>query len=80
MKTFQLSVSGRFPFLTSVPVYLYSYFKQDGYRVYQSLESLLSKACKHTSDLDVVCDFYGNDFNKDLLTSQLQILLSGGDG
>ncbi len=52
-------------------------FKQDGYRVYQSLESLLSKACKQedlTSDLDVVCDFYGNDFNKDLLTSHLQIL------
>ena len=52
-------------------------FNQPGYRIYHSLESLLSKACKQeelVSDIDIVCDFYGDDFDKDLLTSQLQTL------
>ena len=52
-------------------------FNQPGYRIYHSLESLLSKACKQEdldSDLDVVCDFYGDDFDKELLKTQLQTL------
>ena len=52
-------------------------FKQPGYRIYSSLESLLSKACKQedqVSDLEVVCDFYRDDFDQELLRTQLQTL------
>ena len=48
-------------------------FNQPGYRIYHSLESFLSKACKQedlVSDLDIVCDFYRDDFDKKLLTTQ----------
>ena len=52
-------------------------FNQQGYRVYRSLESLLSKAFKQedlSSDLKVICDFYKDDFDEDLLSTQLQTL------
>ena len=48
-------------------------FDQPGYRIYQSLESLLMKACKKEEIAEnAVCTFYGNDFDKILLRSQLQ--------
>ena len=52
-------------------------FDQPGYRIYRSLETLLAKACMQqdfTSDLKIVCDFYGDDFDHDLLCTQLQTL------
>ena len=52
-------------------------FDQPGYRKYQSIESLLIKACKREewkSDLEVVCKTYKDDFDKDLLCTQLNIL------
>ena len=50
-------------------------FDQPGYKIYQLLESLLMKACRKeeiAESLDAVCGFYGNDFDKGLLCSQLQ--------
>ena len=50
-------------------------FDQPGYRIYQSLETLLIKASKREQlqeNLDDVCAFYHNDFDKELLHSQLQ--------
>ncbi len=52
-------------------------FSQPGYEIYKSIESVLSKACNQedfTPDLDVVCDFYRDDFNKQLLQTQLEVL------
>ena len=52
-------------------------FDQSGYWIYQSLETLLMKACKQEKfeeDLDVVCSFYRDDFDKELLRTQLQTL------
>ena len=52
-------------------------FNQPGYRIYTSLQSLLSKACKQenlVSDLDAICEFYTDDFDKKLLCAQLQTL------
>ena len=52
-------------------------FDQPGFRIYQSVESLLVKACQQKdwkSDLDIVCEMYKDDFNKDLLSTQLNIL------
>ena len=48
---------------------------QPGYRIYQSLETLLIKASKRgefQENLDDVCVFYHDNFDKDLLHSQLQ--------
>ena len=50
-------------------------FDQPGYRVYRSLENLLVKASKREEfqeNLDDVCAFYDDDFDKELLRSQLQ--------
>ena len=50
-------------------------FDQPGYRIYTSLQSLLSKACKQenfASDLDTICEFYRDNFDKDLLCAILQ--------
>ena len=50
-------------------------FDQPGYRIYQSLETLLVKACKQEElqeHLDKVCDFYHDDFDKEMLHCQLQ--------
>ena len=51
-------------------------FNQPGYKVYSTLESLLTKACKQEEfedDLEAVCAFYKDDFVKVLLHAQLQI-------
>ena len=50
-------------------------FDQPGYKVYSSLESLLIKSCKgedFEENIEEVCTFYRDDFNKDLLHAQLQ--------
>ena len=50
-------------------------FDQPGYRIYNSLETLLIKACKHEElddSLEAVCSFYKDDFDQDLLRTQLQ--------
>ena len=54
-------------------------FDQPGYVVYSNLEELLLKAanCKdYSSELDYVTKFYGSDFDKSELSTQLQILSS----
>ena len=51
------------------------WFNQPGYKVYQTLESILIKACKSQeleSDLETICQFYKEDFDQDLLRTQLQ--------
>ena len=63
--------------LDIIVVCIESRFNQPGYRIYRSLESLLMKACKKEdmeSDLEAVCEFYRDDFNKELLCAQLQTL------
>ena len=50
-------------------------FDQPGYKVYHSVETLLLKACKlqeYESCLEAVCNFYQDDFDKDVLRTQLQ--------
>ena len=50
-------------------------FDQPGYQIYRSLETLLVKASKREEfqeNLDDVCAFYHDDFDKELLHSQLQ--------
>ena len=50
-------------------------FDQPGYRIYKSLETLLIKASKREEfqdSLDQVCAFYHDDFDKELLDSQLK--------
>ena len=52
-------------------------FNQPGYKTYQSLQSLLLKACRLEeceSDLQTVCQFYKDDFDQNLLRTQLQTL------
>ena len=52
-------------------------FDQPGYKVYQNLEALVLKVCrgeKYNKHLDFVCKFYGEDFDKDLLKTQLPLL------
>ena len=50
-------------------------FDQPGYRIYSSLVTLLLKACKKEpleDDLETVCTFYKDDFDRELLSMQLQ--------
>ena len=60
-------------------------FDQPGYKVYQNLETLVLKVCrgeKYDEHLDFVCEFYGEDFDKDLLKVQLSLfhtLVTEGD-
>ena len=52
-------------------------FDQPGYWVYCYLKRLLCKACKaqpYEEELDFICEFYKDDFNKENLVAQLQIL------
>lgn len=52
-------------------------FDQPGYKVYCYLEKLLYKACKaepYEEELEFICEFYKDDFNKENLVAQLQIL------
>ena len=52
------------------------HFNQPGYQVYSRLESLLVKAANKLDyeDLKFVSDFYGEDFSKQQLKLQLDIL------
>ena len=50
-------------------------FNQPGYQIYRMLETLLLKACMQEEleeSLEAVCTFYKDDFQMDLLHSQLQ--------
>ena len=50
-------------------------FNQPGYKVYQTLENLLLKACKSEdfeSNLELICRFYKDDFDQDIFRTQLQ--------
>ena len=49
-------------------------FSQPGYAIYKSLESLLIKACKQEEFKADFCEFYQDDFNRDLLCTQLVTL------
>lgn len=52
-------------------------FKQPGYEVYHSLETLLFKACKQKvfeNDVQIVCQFDKGDFDNNLLSTQLSDL------
>ena len=52
-----------------------SRFDQPGYQIYSSLETLLIKSCKGENSEDAlktVCEFYKDDFDEDLLRTQLQ--------
>ena len=52
-------------------------FDQPGFHIYQSLETLLIKSSKQQefdNELDAVCSFYHDDFDKELLRSQLYTL------
>ena len=53
-----------------------SRFEQPGHRVYCHLESLLLKAVDKEEDMEFICNFYGNDFNRDMLEMQLGIMSS----
>ena len=49
-------------------------FDQTGYRVYQNVEVLLTKPCKHEEfedALEAVCSFYGDNFDRAQLRTQL---------
>lgn len=60
-------------------------FDQPGYKVYQNLETLVLKVCKgeeYDEYLDFICEFYGEDFDKNLLKAQLPLfhaLITGSD-
>ena len=50
-------------------------FDQSGYDIYSNLEELLLKAANgenYSRELDEVAEFYGNDFDKSELITQLQ--------
>ena len=50
-------------------------FDQPGYKIYSFMESLLMKSCKgeeFEGILNEVCSFYKDDFDRDLLCTQLQ--------
>lgn len=52
-------------------------FNQPSYAKYHLLDSLLIKACLHEeieSDVKIVCEFFHDDFDKDLLITLLQAL------
>lgn len=52
-------------------------FEQPGYKVYSNVEQLLLKACSgmdHEDEISFVCEFYGQDINKQELESQLKVL------
>ena len=52
-------------------------FDQPGFRIYQSIQSLLVKACKQKewgSDLESACETYKDDFDKEVLRTQLGVL------
>ena len=51
------------------------WFNQPGYKEYHTLESVLIKACKSLeleSDLETICQFYDEDFDQDVLRTQLE--------
>lgn len=52
-------------------------FDQPGYAMYSNLETLLLKTANqedYSTELEKVLSFYGDDFNKSLLETQLHIL------
>ena len=54
-------------------------FDQPGYRTYKNLQELLLKSvasprAAYEAELEFVVDFYGQDFNKNALTDQLETL------
>ena len=52
-------------------------FEQPGYQVYRKLEDLVVKAAKkevYDEELEFVCNFYGQDFNREQLKMQLAIM------
>ena len=52
-------------------------FDQHGHIILRTLESLLMKSCKkehHDEDLDVICNLYHSDFDKEQIIVQLQLL------
>lgn len=54
---------------------IFNRFDQPGYKIYSSLENILLKSCRNEGIEDImneVCAFYKNDFDKDLLCTQLQ--------
>ena len=66
-----------FEVLDSAVASITARFDQPGYKIYSSIEKLLFKACMDEdcdSELCSVCDFYGDDLDKNNLQSQLQVL------
>ena len=60
-----------------------SRFQQEGYKIYSNLENLLLKSARKVDfqeELDFVCSFYKEDFNKEQLQLQLNILPSALSG
>ena len=60
-----------------------SRFDQPGFRSYRSIESLLLKASKKedlSAELDELCKTYKDDFDREVLYTQLQILGSNFNG
>ena len=62
-----------------------SRFDQKGFKTFSNVEQLLFKACKgqnYEEELDFVCNFFTNDFNKIELAAELlmSIVLSGHPG
>ena len=54
-------------------------FNQPGYKIYQSLEELLTKAANkedYSKELEAVVSFYGDDFDNKELSTQLEIFSS----
>ena len=52
-------------------------FDQKGFKTFSNIEQLLFKACKgqrFNKELDLVCNFFYNDFNKEDLVAELSIL------
>ena len=48
-------------------------FKQEGYQMYSKLEQLLIMEKQNKEDTDEVLEFYGSDFEKDELITQLRL-------
>ncbi len=54
-----------------------SRFDQEGFKVYSNIEQLLLKASMgkvYEKELEFVCNFYGDDFNRLELEAQLKVL------